>query len=58
MCAGTHGSQKMVSDLLELELQTVVSHLTWMLKPELRYSGKAANTLNPQNHLSSPTMNI
>lgn len=29
MCAGTHRSQKRVSDLLDLELQEVVNCLNW-----------------------------
>lgn len=31
---------------LGLELQAVVSHLTWMLGSQLRSSTKASNTLN------------
>lgn len=32
--------QKTASDSLELELEAIVSHLTWMLKTELRSSGR------------------
>lgn len=30
VCASVHGGQKRISDLLELELQTGVSHQTWV----------------------------
>lgn len=36
----------MVSDTLELDLQAVVSCLTWGLGPELRSSARAAHALN------------
>ena len=43
MCEGVHRSQKRVLDLLELELQAVVSCPTWILGTELRSSVRAAN---------------
>lgn len=33
--AGTFEGQKRASDSMELELQALVSHLTWVLKPKL-----------------------
>lgn len=50
MCAyfhmnkGTLGSPKL--DPQELQLQIVVSHLTWILGTELRSSERAASVLN------------
>ena len=41
---GVYGGQKRLSDLLKLELQTVVSHCVF-LETERRYSATAANTL-------------
>lgn len=38
--------QKWALELLELEMQMVVSHPTWMLGTGLRDSGRATNTLN------------
>jgi hypothetical protein len=40
------GSQKMVLDFLELELQVVVSHPEWVLGTELRSSARAVCILN------------
>lgn len=45
MCASAYGSQKRVSDSLELELQEVVGHRLWVLGIEL-WSARAASTLN------------
>jgi hypothetical protein len=36
-------------DSLDLELQVVVSYLTWMLGNELQFSARAWNALNPPN---------
>lgn len=41
-----------VSDLLKLELQTVVNHLKWILRTKLEVSVKTSTFLNPQSHLS------
>jgi len=41
MHAGTSRSQKRASDSLELQLQAVVSQLTWMLNTGLRSSTRA-----------------
>lgn len=46
------GDLKMLVSL-ELELQVVVCHPTWMLGIELRLSGKVTNVLN--NRIISPT---
>ena len=46
MCENTWGSQKRMSDSLELKLQEVVSHLKWMLGVKLKSSGRAVSTLN------------
>lgn len=41
------------SDSLELDLHTLVSCLTWMLRNKLRFSGRAASTLSyPYTSLS------
>lgn len=40
VCLGGPGSQKMVFDPLELELQEVVNNLMWVLGFELASSGK------------------
>lgn len=39
---GAHGRQKRASDLLELELQLVVSQLMWVLNTECWSSAKAS----------------
>lgn len=48
MSAGIHGGQKKVSDLLELELQVIVRHLTWVLGTEL--SQTSAKVGRDPNH--------
>lgn len=40
------GIQKMVSDLLKVELQAVKSHLTWRVGTELWSSRRAGSALN------------
>lgn len=35
-------------DILELELQAIVSHLSWVLETELKYSGKAIKVIDPR----------
>jgi hypothetical protein len=45
MSAGFRREQK-VSVPLKLEFQVVVSCLMWVLRPELRFSGRAASALN------------
>ena len=52
ICAG----QKRVLDPLELELQEVVSCLTWVLGAELRSSARVAHILN--HGAMSPTPNL
>lgn len=44
MCTGkgAQGGQKRVSDLLELELQTAMDHLTWVLETKLRSSARTS----------------
>lgn len=56
MCVGVLGSQKRLSDSLELDLQAVVSFLTWVLGVKLRRSGKAARALKFPSHLSGPLL--
>lgn len=46
LCAGTHRGQERVEDTLEQELQAVLSHPTWVLETERRFSGRAASVLN------------
>lgn len=53
---GAHRGQKMVSDVLELELQIVVSCLDWMLGTELGSSSKAVCTSNCQAISPVPTL--
>ena len=48
MCSGVCRGQKRVLDVLELELQAVVSHLVRALGTEPGSSVRAANALNPQ----------
>ena len=43
---GAHGSQKRALDLLELALEVVVSHPTWVLGTRPRGSARAASALN------------
>lgn len=40
-----YGGQRAL-DLLELEIQVVVSHSTWVLGSELRSSGRATDTFS------------
>lgn len=44
---GAHGGQKRVSDSLELELQAILSHLTWVLGIKFQSPEKAVDSLNP-----------
>lgn len=44
--AGTHRDQKTGSDLLELELQAIVTCLTWVLGTEVRSSPRAVRAPN------------
>jgi len=44
--AGTHRGQKRASDPLALEIQVVVSFLTWGLGTKLRFSARLVCTLN------------
>jgi hypothetical protein len=46
MYVGTHGCQKSGSDSLELELQRIATHLTWVMGTELLSSARAASALN------------
>ena len=45
MCTAL-GGQKRVLDILELQLQVVVSHLMWVLETKLRSSTRTINALN------------
>ena len=55
MCVlAAHRDQKRVSDSLELELQMVVSHLTWVLEIESQDSGREASALNHEPSLQFP----
>lgn len=46
VCAGTHGSQKRISEPLKLELQVIVNYLMWVLGTKLISSARAPSTLN------------
>ena len=46
MYVGNHGVRKRAMDTLQLELQTVVSCLRWVLGTRLSSSAKAVITLN------------
>jgi hypothetical protein len=46
MHIGSHKVQKRASDPLELELQTIVSHPTWVLRAILLSFEKSASVLN------------
>jgi hypothetical protein len=46
LCVATSEVQKRSSDPLEIELQVVVSHLTWVLGTELRSSGRTVCSFN------------
>jgi hypothetical protein len=52
MCAGVSTGHRGVPDFLELELQRVVSCLTWVLGTKL-WSERAADALYPVSSLSS-----
>lgn len=41
---------------LELELQTVVNHLTWVLETEPRTSGRASSAPAESSHVSAPDL--
>lgn len=45
-CIGAHGNQKRASDPLTMEMQEVVSCLTWVLQSKLRSAGTAPSDLN------------
>lgn len=45
---------KRVLDSVELELETIISHLTWRLGPELRTFAIAWSFLTTQPSLQSP----
>lgn len=55
MSAGRPGGQKRVLHWLELDLQMVMSCLTWVLGTELVYSVRAKGS-SVLNHLSSPAL--
>lgn len=44
MCGRTQRDQKMMSDLLELELQAVLSYLEWELRIKLRRFERGVHT--------------
>lgn len=44
--AGTRRGQRRVSDLLELELQAVLSCMVWVLTISFRFSGGVVSALN------------
>lgn len=46
MSAVAHGGQKRAVDPFELELQVVISQLTWVLRTGLWYSERTASTPN------------
>lgn len=50
---GTHGGQYSKFDTLSLELQGVLSLLTWVLGPELWFYGRTGQTLTRSVSLSS-----
>lgn len=45
-------------DPLDLELQVIVSHMTWVLGTELGFPERAANMLNYPSYLSSPQRSL
>lgn len=51
MSTGTRGPELLI--LLELEVQVLGSHLMWVLRTELKSSGRAVKYLRPLSHLSS-----
>lgn len=48
MCLGAHRRQKWVLSSLELELQVVLTHPTWVMRTEHGSSGRAGSILNDQ----------
>lgn len=46
MCTGTHRDQQRVLGTLELEIQVVVSHVTWVLGTEAGSSGRVVSMFN------------
>ena len=46
MSAGVYGGHKLVPEFPELELQSVMSHLMWVLGTELESSVRPVHTLN------------
>ena len=53
------GSQnRRASDLLELELQMVVSYLMWVLGSELRFSARVAGALNYRTISPAPRLHF
>lgn len=46
MCVGDRGDKKKVSDLLEPELQGVVSHHMWVLGTEPQFPIREVSALN------------
>lgn len=52
---GTWGDQKRTPSPLEMDLQAIVSWLSWVLGTTLRYSGKVAKTHKPLNPLCRPS---
>lgn len=54
-CVDAHGDwKKKVSEALQLELQAVVSILTWVPGTERRFSGRSASTLKHWSQVSGP----
>lgn len=46
VCVDAYGGPNRVSDLLKLELQTVVNHLKWILRTKLEFSARTSTILN------------
>lgn len=53
MCVVAYGIQKTVLDILELELQEIVSHPIWVLGTELRSSERVAYALTTESFLQT-----
>ena len=47
---------KRVLDVLKLELQVIVSHVTGVLRAKLGFTGRVARGLNPRAIISSPAL--
>lgn len=58
MSAGTHGSQRSISDSLGLKLQAVVRSLKWVLATELGSSGETVYTPNCRTSVQSFSLNV